>query len=213
MQLEQVVINLAVNASEAMPGGGRLTLATGVAEDGGVELVVRDTGRGIQKEIRDHIFEPFFSTKHASEGAGLGLAVVHGIVSQHGGRIEVESEVGKGTTLRITLTRKVSGEFAVVSEAAVAPQGLSEGRRERVLLVEDEAAARGSLTELLTMLCYEVVAVGSGEEAQALPDQPPFHLLLTDLLLPKTSGAEVARVLAARWGNLKVIVMSGFAEY
>jgi PAS domain S-box-containing protein len=212
VQLEQVVINLAVNASEAMPGGGRLTLATGVAEDGGVELVVRDTGRGIPKEIRDHIFEPFFSTKHASEGAGLGLAVVHGIVSQHGGRIEVESEVGKGTTLRITLPRKVSGEFGVVSEAAVAPQGLSEGRRERVLLVEDEAAARGALTELLTMLGYEVVAVGSGEEAQALPDQPPFHLLLTDLLLPEISGAEVARVLAARWGNLKVIVMSGFAE-
>ncbi len=212
VQLEQVVINLAVNASEAMPGGGRLTLATGVAEDGGVQLVVRDTGCGIPEGIRDRIFEPFFSTKHASEGAGLGLAVVHGIVSRHGGRIEVESEVGKGTTLRITLPRKVSGEFAAVRETAVAPQGLGEGRGERVLLVEDEAAARGALTELLTMLGYEVVAVGSGEEAQALPDQPPFHLLLTDLLLPKISGAEVARVLATRWGNLKVIVMSGFAK-
>ncbi len=212
VQLEQVVINLAVNASEAMPAGGRLTLATGLAGDSGVELVVGDTGCGIPEEIRSRIFEPFFSTKHASEGAGLGLAVVHGIVAQHGGRIEVESTVGEGTTVRITLPREVSGEFAAVRETAVAPPGLSEGRGERVLLVEDEAAARGALTELLIMLGYEVVAVGSGEEAQNLPDQPPFHLLLTDLLLPKISGAEVARVLAARWRHLKVIVMSGFAE-
>ncbi len=212
VQLEQVVINLVVNASEAMPGGGLLTLATGVAEDGGVQLVVRDTGCGIPEGLRDRIFEPFFSTKHASEGAGLGLAVVYGIVNRHGGHIEVESEVGKGTTLCITLPRKVSGEFAAVRETAGAPPGLGEGRGERVLLVEDETGAREALHELLTMLGYEVVAVGSGEEAQALPDQPPFHLLLTDLLLPKMSGAEGARALRARLEGLKVIVMSGFAE-
>ncbi len=212
VQLEQVVINLAVNAAEAMPGGGLLTLATGVAEDGGVQLVVRDTGCGIPEGLRDRIFEPFFSTKHASEGAGLGLAVVYGIVNRHGGRIAVESEVGKGTTVRITLPRKVSGEFAAVREEAFAPRAPSEGRGERLLLVEDETAAREALTELLAILGYEVVAVGSGEEAQALPALPPFHLLLTDLLLPGVSGVEVARTLATRWADLRVIVMSGYAE-
>lgn len=210
-QLEQVIVNLAVNAFEAMPAGGVLSFATAVAEDGGVWLTVRDTGPGIPEEIRAHLFEPFFSTKHASEGAGLGLAVVHGIVSKHGGRIEVESVVGKGATFRITLPRKVSGELAVIPETVVAPQGSGEGHGERVLLVEDDAAVREGLTEMLTMLGYEVVAVESGEEAQALPAQPPFHLLLTDLLLPGVSGADLARALAARWGDLKVIVMSGYA--
>ncbi len=211
-QLEQAVMNLAANASEAMPNGGRLTFETGVAENGDAQLVVRDTGRGIPEEVRDRIFEPFFSTKHASEGAGLGLAVVHGIVSEHGGRIEVESDLGKGTTFRITLPRKVSGESAAVPETVVEPQASGEGHGERVLLVEDEEAVREGLTEMLSVLGYEVVAVESGEEAQALPAQPPFHLLLTDLLLPGVSGTELARALAARWRDLKVIVMSGYAE-
>ncbi len=211
-QLEQVLLNLAVNAWEAMPDGGEITFSTGSDADGSVWLAVRDTGRGIPADIRDRIFEPFFSTKHASKGTGLGLAVVHGVVAAHGGRIEIDSEVGKGTSLRIVLPRTSSGEFAAVAEPARAAPETTGGRGERILMVEDEEAARDTLCEILTTLGYVVVAVASGEEAGTLPEKPAFDVLLTDLMLPGVPGGDLARGLVDRWPALKVILMSGHTQ-
>ncbi len=210
-QLGQVVMNLTVNSSDAMAGGGVLTIRAGNEGDGEVFFSVADTGHGIPDEIRARLFEPFFTTKEAGRGTGLGLSVVHGIVSAHGGRIDLESAPGRGTTFRIVLPRAASGTHLIVSDAVVAGE-LATGRGERVLLVEDEEAARAGLIEILTMLGYRVDAVGSAEEAGRLPAKPPFDLLLTDLMLPGASGSDLARGLRERWPGLKVILMSGYAN-
>jgi PAS domain S-box-containing protein len=209
-QLEQVLFNLAVNAADAMPEGGELAIATG-SDVSTVWFQVADTGGGIPAEIRQRIFEPFFTTKGEGRGTGLGLAVVHGIVAQHGGRIAFESREGQGTTFTITLPRADSGEFAAVKVTELAGEAPA-GRGERVLIVEDEATARDTLAEIVTVLGYEVVAVGSGEEAGLLPPEPRFKVLLTDLMLPGIAGADLARGLLERWPELKVILMSGYTE-
>ncbi len=208
-QLDQVLMNLAVNAADAMPGGGRISVRTGSDGAKGVWLAVADRGHGIPPGIRDRIFEPFFTTKGSGKGTGLGLAVVHGIVAQHGGRIEVDSTVGEGTTFTITLPRGGSGDPSAAPMPA--PEELPRGRGERVLVVEDEATAREALREILTGLGYRVVALGSGEEADALPGEPPFDLLLTDLMLPGVGGAALAKRLTDRWPALKVVLMAGYA--
>ncbi len=211
-QLEQVLMNLVVNASDAMPDGGKLVVRTGRENGGWAWLAVEDTGSGIPEAIRDRIFEPFFTTKSPDRGTGLGLAVVHGIVEQHGGRIELRTETGRGTTVRILLPKLASGEAPAVAPYATELGGLPEGRGEAVLVVEDEDGAREGLREILTGLGYRVVAVASAEEAGLLPERPPFDLLLTDLLLPGLSGADLAQGLQDRWPRLKVILMSGYAE-
>jgi two-component system, cell cycle sensor histidine kinase and response regulator CckA len=209
-QLEQVLFNLAVNAADAMPEGGQLVITTG-SNRSTVWLQVADTGVGIPARIRERIFEPFFTTKEEGKGTGLGLAVVHGIVAQHGGSIAVESREGQGTTFTVTLPRGASGEFAALKVKELAGEAPA-GRGERVLVVEDEAAARDSLAEILTLLGYEVVAVGSGEEAGLLPAEPVFKVLLTDLMLPGIAGADLARGLLERWPKLQVILMSGYTK-
>jgi CheY-like chemotaxis protein/two-component sensor histidine kinase len=211
-QLDQVLMNLAVNASDAMPEGGKLTIRTGADAGQTVWLTVEDTGHGIPAVIRDRIFEPFFTTKGVGKGTGLGLSVVHGIVAQHGGRIQVESDVGKGTTFRITLPRAGSGEFPAAAELPTPAQELPEGKGERILVVEDEEIARQGLHDILASLGYRVVAVGSGEEAGGLPGDPGFDLLLTDLMLPGIAGPALAATLKERWSALKVILMSGYTE-
>ncbi len=211
-QLIQVIMNLALNGADAMPDGGRLTLRTGEDQAGGVLLEVRDTGTGIPEEIRDRIFEPFFTTKSETQGTGLGLSVVHGIVTVLGGRIGVESREGVGTVFRVSLPRKS------VATAASAPAPGDDGRipvgghGERILVVEDEAGAREALKELLTVLGYSVTAVGTGEAAGLLPMEPGFDLLLTDVMLPGLSGADLANGLHDRWPELKVILMSGYSD-
>lgn len=211
-QIEQVLMNLVVNAADAMPEGGRLVIRCGAAPPEMVSVEVQDTGAGMPPEILQHVFEPFFTTKAAGKGTGLGLAVVHGIVTQHGGRVEVQSQEGVGTTFRILLPAQYSGEHPRVelgeSEATAVPAGSGE----RVLVVEDEPAARQGLTELLDVLGYEVVAVGSGEEAGRIDAQPEFDVLLTDLMLPDVSGVDLAASLTERWPAMKVILMSGYAE-
>jgi len=211
-QLDQVLMNLTVNASDAMPGGGTLTIRTGADAGQAVWLAVEDTGHGIPAEVRDRIFEPFFTTKGAGKGTGLGLSVVHGIVAQHGGRIEVESTVGRGTKFKVSVPRAGSGEFAAAEEAQVATSDLPLGRGERILVVEDEEIARQGLRDILASLGYVVVAVGSGEEAGALPSDPQYNLLLTDLMLPGVAGPALAAGLKERWPALKVILMSGYTE-
>ena len=210
-QLEQVLVNLAVNAADAMPEGGTLEIRTQHASPDEVLLEVQDTGTGIAAEAQSRIFEPFFTTKGPEKGIGLGLSVVHGIVTRHGGRIELASRLGAGTTFRIFLPYRESGAVVGVADATV-PAVAAGGRSERVLLVEDETGAREGLAEILTMLGYAAVAVADGETALAMPDKPSFDLLLTDLLLPGIHGGELADEMRKRQPDLRVIVMSGYAE-
>ncbi|MEW5877734.1 MAG: ATP-binding protein [Acidobacteriota bacterium] len=208
-QLNQVLLNLVVNAKDAMPEGGKLELRVERRGDEAL-LAVSDNGCGIPEEVLPRIFEPFFSTKGPEKGTGLGLAVVHGIVTQHGGRVEVESAVGRGSTFTVVLPT-ASAPLAPQTKAisgSVPPVGSGQ----RVLVVEDEEAARHTLADVLQALGYQVVAVGSAEEAGQLPATPAFDVLLTDFLLPGASGAQLAAGLVERWPQLKVIVMSGYAE-
>jgi two-component system, cell cycle sensor histidine kinase and response regulator CckA len=207
-QLSQVLTNLVVNARDAMPGGGRLTIST-ACRGREVVLEVADSGVGMPPEVRERIFDPFFTTKPHGRGTGLGLTVVWGIARDHGGSVEVRSALGEGSTFRIVLPMGVDeGES---SEPLPTLQAVPTGDGERVLLVEDEEGARQGLSELLGMLHYDVSAVASGEEAAQLPADPPFHLLLTDFRLPGATGLEVARSLSERWPAMKVVVMSGYA--
>ncbi|HQT95801.1 MAG TPA: PAS domain S-box protein, partial [Thermoanaerobaculaceae bacterium] len=211
-QLQQVLMNLTLNASDAIVEGGRLLIRTGVVDRKEVWLSVEDTGRGIPEVIRERIFEPFFTTKDRGRGTGLGLSVVHGIVTRNGGRIEVESAVGRGSTFKVFLPWVGPGEFSPGEEAPATEPTLALGRSERVLIVEDEDGAREGLRDILALLGYDVTAVESGEEAEKLPEDRPFDLLLTDLMLPGAMGPEVAAGLRRRWPSLKVILMSGYTE-
>ncbi len=206
-QFEQALLNLAENGADAMPDGGPLAVRTG-GDGESVWLEVEDSGGGVPEEIRARIFEPFFTTKGVEKGTGLGLAVVHGIASEHGGRVELVTAPGAGATFRVVLPR-----------AAVAPAGApsrdtgempGRGPGAHLLVVEDEDATRTSLGEVLAMLGYEVTAVASAEEVATLPAQAKYDLLLTDFRLPGASGADLARELRARWPALKVILMSGY---
>ena len=211
-QLEQVLVNLVVNAADAMPDAGELTIRTGGAAVGEVWVEVTDTGVGIPPELQTRIFEPFFTTKAPERGTGMGLAVVHGIVTQHGGRIEVASAVGKGSTFRAVLPR--AGTASV--EGPRAPSGpanvVAAARGERVLIVEDEEGARRALAEILGLLGFTVAAAASGEEGEELAARGRFDVLLTDFVLPGIDGGELARRLVASTPALRVIVMSGYAE-
>jgi two-component system cell cycle sensor histidine kinase/response regulator CckA len=210
-QLKQVVMNLAANAAAAMPDGGRLLLRTGRSDDGWVWLDVSDTGVGIPGEIQHRVFEPFFTTKDPGRSSGLGLTVVKDIVSRHRGQVRVASTEGVGSTFRIELPAAAETPVGATihGRGAVLP---GAGRGERVLLVEDETAAREGLREMLRMLGYEVTAVESSETAGLLPPEPAFDLLLADVMLPGAAGTDLAPGLKERWPALKVILMSGYTE-
>ena len=211
-QLEQVLVNLAVNASDAMPGGGTLTMRTATHESGWVRLTVEDTGAGIPEAIRERIFDPFFTTKGAGKGTWLGLSVVHGIVTRHGGRFEVESVEGQGSVFRVILPAAGAGEVPAAQGVPQEAAELPAGHGERILIVEDENAAREALRDILGGLGYEVVAAASGEEAGLLPAEEPFDVLLTDLMLPGIGGPQLVVGLRDRWPSLRVILMSGYTE-
>ena len=210
-QLEQVLMNLVVNAADAMPQGGRLTIRART-EGGNAILEVMDTGTGMTEETKARLFEPFFTTKDASRGTGLGLSVVHGIVTGHGGSVEAESQVNQGSTLRVVLPTTTNPEAEVEPGAVGDRARLAVGGGERVLVVEDETGAREGLQQVLTMLGYRVTAVGSGAEADALAPEPGFDLLLTDYLLPDVLGTDLAVRLQERWPAVKVVLMSGYAQ-
>jgi PAS domain S-box-containing protein len=210
-QIGQVWMNLAVNAADAMPDGGTLTVRSGREGERLVWFSVTDTGHGIPDDVCDHIFEPFFTTKGDQRGTGLGLAVVHGIVTQHGGEVEVISTVGNGATFRVLLPRR-AGESASAEPAAAEATALPRGSGERVLLVEDNDSVRRAFERLLVRLGYSVTAAGSAEEADRLPASQPYTLLLTDMVLPGISGAGLATRLRTRWPSLKVVFMSGYTE-
>ncbi|HEX4488027.1 MAG TPA: ATP-binding protein [Terriglobales bacterium] len=224
-QIEQVIMNLAVNARDAMPQGGKLTIETSnVALDENyahihspvkpgeyVMLAVSDTGAGMDAETQAHIFEPFFTTK-GTKGTGLGLSTVYGIINQSEGYVWVYSEVGKGTTFKIYLPRVAeSGEALPVPVAAeVAP---ARGN-ETVLLVEDEATLRGLVKQYLQNQGYTVLEAGDGAAAiRVSTDYPhPIHLLLTDVIMPGMNGREVASRVSAGRPGIKVLYVSGYTE-
>ena len=209
-QLQQVIMNLAVNAKDAMPEGGTLTVRA-FGAGGEAVLEVADAGQGMDEQTRARLFEPFFTTKEKGKGTGLGLSVVHGIVTQHGGHIEVESSIGAGSRFRVVLPAVAQPENQAGAAAGVDAE-LPLGRGEHVLVVEDEEGARKGLVEVLEYLGYNVTAVGSGEEAGVLPADLAPDLLLTDLMLPGVTGSELAAGLRDRWPSLNVILMSGYTE-
>ena len=220
-QLEQVVLNLAVNARDAMPGGGRLTIETAPASlaraDGGpadagpgrhVMLAVTDSGVGMDAAVSERIFEPFFTTKEVGKGTGLGLSTVYGIVQQSGGTIDVWSEPGRGTRFSIYLPG-----VDEPADASPGPEALPRGGTETVLLCEDEPALRQLAREVLEEYGYTVLEAGDGREALdvAAAHAGSIDLLVTDVVMPRMNGRELAaRLTAAR--SLRVVYMSGYTE-
>ena len=212
-QLQQVLLNLAVNARDAMPAGGILSFETRnatVDDEPYVQLTVTDTGDGMSPEVRAQIFDPFFTTKPAGEGTGLGLATVYGIVDQSGGRISVYSEPDLGTSFKIYLRASAERAAEVAAVEAPAPR---QSATETVLLVEDEAIVRGLVREILERDGYTVLEAADAEQALATShDRDDIDLLLTDVVMPRMTGPEVARLVAEFRDGLKVLYMSGYSD-
>jgi PAS domain S-box-containing protein len=226
-QLHQVVMNLVVNARDAMPKGGSLTIETANAdveqmEDGSIDpgryvtLTVRDAGEGIDEITLGQIFEPFFTTKESSKGTGLGLATVYGIVKQSGGYVAVDSEVGVGSAFTIYLRRVDDARQPLVEPAAPAapavPVPVPVQAVHRVLVVEDEEVVRGLVRQVLEGQGYEVLVAEDGQEALDLARESAIDVLLTDLTMPNVGGRELAERLRVTQPALKVVYMSGYAE-
>jgi two-component system, cell cycle sensor histidine kinase and response regulator CckA len=220
-QLAQVLINLCVNARDAMAGGGQLTIATanlaaeaprppGVPPGAWVLLSVRDTGIGMSSEVRNRIFEPFFTTKETGKGTGLGLSVVHGIVRQAGGFVAVESAPGQGTTLRLGFPRAAGA--ATQRGAAERNRGELSRRGQTVLVAEDEAALRAAVVRSLTGAGFRVLEGESADAALAAArsHRGSIDLLLTDFVMPGKSGAHLAEALRRDRPGVKVLFMTGF---
>ena len=225
-QMEQVLLNLAVNSRDAMPGGGTLRITTanatieGVRPAGHVEvrpgeyvmLVIADNGVGIPDEVKAHLFEPFFTTKNADKGTGLGLSTCQEIVTQCGGYIELESEPGKGTTVRIYLPKADGAARTAPREEQV--RGLPKGG-ETVLLVEDEEMVREATSRVLRKLGYHVITASNGFEALELAVEHTHEridILLADVVMPVMSGLEVAQRLKASMPWLKILFTSGYPD-
>jgi two-component system cell cycle sensor histidine kinase/response regulator CckA len=224
-QIEQVIMNLVVNARDAMPGGGRLIvettnadLDTGYARDHAtvrpgryVMLAVSDTGVGMSAETVAHIFEPFYTTKESGRGTGLGLSTVYGIVKQSGGYVWVYSEPGRGTTFKVYLPRV---DEAIESSPAAKPvtQDRARSGSETILLVEDEPDLRELTRLVLSAKGYNVVEARNAEDAERLAesDGTKIHLLLTDVIMPGLSGRELAKRILARHSSMRVLYMSGY---
>ncbi|MDY0001758.1 MAG: ATP-binding protein, partial [Polyangia bacterium] len=223
-QLEQVVLNLIVNARDAMPRGGRVTIETAnvtLGEDYAsihpetapgphVMLAVSDTGVGMTPEVREKIFEPFFTTKEVGQGSGLGLATVYGIVKQTGGSIWVYSEPGLGTTFKVYLPQ-ILGEVAASEETL--PSRKIRGT-ETILVVEDEAEVRELARRILESAGYRVTVAANAGEALAEAERigASFQLLLTDVVMPKMNGKELSERLCRLCPSLKVLFTSGYPD-
>ncbi len=220
-QFEQVVMNLAINARDAMPHGGSLTITTGNSIDTDqVFLSVADSGIGMDEKTKQKIFEPFFTTKPQGQGTGLGLATVHGIVGQSGGEISVSSEPGLGTTFVVSLPRakevqlpRVMGEIKEFKEYAQ-PAPISSVGHETILLAEDEGELRELQVNLLKMHGYNVLPATDGESAVAMASsyKKQIQLFLTDITMPKMSGIDAAERIVELRPDIRVIYMTGYAE-
>jgi NO-binding membrane sensor protein with MHYT domain/signal transduction histidine kinase/CheY-like chemotaxis protein len=224
-QIEQVVMNLVVNARDAMPRGGVVTISTqsvtldnayvethpGAIAGSHAMIAITDTGSGMTEAVRAHLFEPFFTTKEQRKGTGLGLATVYGIVKQSGGFIWVDTRLGHGTTFQIYLPRA----DRMATEAAPSPSPTVAGGAETILLVEDQDHVRAVVAATLTRRGYIVLEAGGGDDAlrHAGDHSTPIDLLLTDVVMPRMNGRDLARRLAERRPSLRVLYMSGHADH
>jgi PAS domain S-box-containing protein len=224
-QLEAALLNLAVNARDAMPAGGKLTIETSnafldheycrlhpeVLTGQYVLIAVSDNGVGMSREVVEHAFEPFFTTKAVGQGTGLGLSQVYGFVKQSGGHVKIYSEVGEGTTVKIYLPRLLGG--LPVKETVAAGSGV-EGLGETILVVEDDSDVRTYIVEVLRGLSYEVLEAQDADSALAVFEREGVrvNLLLTDVVLPGENGRELARKLRARQPDMKVLFMTGYSR-
>jgi Signal transduction histidine kinase regulating C4-dicarboxylate transport system len=224
-QMEQVLINLVVNAKDAMPSGGNLTIETantelderytrshaGMIPGAYVMLSVSDSGVGMTREVQEQIFDPFFTTKGVGKGTGLGLSTVYGIVKQSGGDIYVYSEPNKGTTFKVYLPRVFEPleEFKKEVPGEKIPQG-----NETVLVVEDDGSVRKVAVDILKMQGYKVLEATGGEEALIIceKEKNPIHLILTDVVMPKMNGPQLIERLKQAGQDFKVLYMSGYAD-
>jgi PAS domain S-box-containing protein len=226
-QIEQVIMNLAVNARDAMPRGGRLTIETAnvtldeayarmhapVQPGDYTMLAITDTGVGMDSETQSRIFEPFFTTK-GMKGTGLGLSTVYGIVKQSGGYIWVYSELGKGTSFKIYLPHVTADEAGIVEQPVVTSATPTETPRETILVVEDELNLRRLTRQFLDNQGYNVLEAGDGAAAVQIcvAHQGTIHLLLTDVIMPGMNGRELAQRVSEIRPNMKVLYMSGYTE-
>jgi signal transduction histidine kinase/ActR/RegA family two-component response regulator len=223
-QVEQVILNLVVNARDAMPDGGAIRISTSnvVLGDGApagwpeskpgryVRMDIADSGTGIPDDVLPQIFEPFFTTKPAGSGTGLGLSVVYGIIRQSGGRVSVSSTVGRGTTVTIDLPAAAP---RTAGRAATGPAPAETGT-ETVLVAEDEQAVRELVRSMLVMGGYRVIVAASGEEALTVADRydGPIHLLLSDVVMPGINGRELAERLVKRRPTIRTMFMTGYTD-
>jgi CheY-like chemotaxis protein len=224
-QIEQVIMNLVVNARDAMPHGGRILIETAnvdldsayadehatVKPGRYVMLAVSDSGVGMDRETVAHIFEPFYTTKESGHGTGLGLSTVYGIVKQSGGYIWVYSEPGKGSIFKIYLPRV---EESVEESAAPPPQLSAQRGTETILLVEDEVAVRDLIQTVLSEQGYNVITSRDPQHALHIASTSThgIHLLLTDVVMPGMSGRELATLISARRRGIRVLFMSGYTD-
>jgi CheY-like chemotaxis protein len=224
--LESALVNLAINARDAMPHGGKLTLEAAnafvdedyvrlnpeITQGQYVVICVSDTGSGMSKDVLDHVFEPFFTTKEPGQGTGLGLSQVYGFVKQSGGHVKIYSEPGQGTTVKIYFPRLISsGEAAdEASEELVAE---AEGH-ETILIVEDDIDVRQYLADTLRALSYHVIATSGARAALnvLVQDDRPIDLLLTDVVMPELNGRELGRRAQALRPDLLVLYMTGYSR-
>jgi two-component system cell cycle sensor histidine kinase/response regulator CckA len=223
-QIEQILVNLAVNARDAMPGGGKLILATanvdidadyaasrvGLATGKYASLKIGDTGTGMPQSVIDRAFEPFFTTKTNGEGTGLGLATVYGIITQLGGYVQIYSEPGLGTTFTILLPQTDQP----TREAAAAPSFSRAGAGETIIVAEDEAAMREVTKRILTRNGYQVITAVNGLDAIQVAASHPggVDVLLTDVIMPQMLGKEAAERIRAFCPAIKVLFMSGYTQ-
>jgi len=214
-QLKQILMNLVGNARDAMPDGGEITIAAanldvphGDGKQSFVALRITDTGNGMTAQTAEHLFEPFFTTKAPGSGTGLGLSIVHSIVADLGGSIQVDSEVGRGTTFTISIPR-VEGSLTV--GGATARDGSEPAT---VLLAEDQDGIRHLLRDYLLTAGYVVLLAENGQQAIRIAKDHagPIDLLITDMMMPGASGVDVARALAAQWPAIKIVFISGYAR-
>ncbi|MBI4791761.1 MAG: response regulator [Deltaproteobacteria bacterium] len=221
----KLLMNLGVNARDAMPDGGTLTIETdivdldehyaeqrpGVAPGAYAMICVSDTGCGMDRDTMERIFEPFFTTKAKDKGTGLGLATSYGIIKQHGGNIWVYSEPGQGATFKIYLPL-AAADGTLITTAAMEPDDVRGSGT--ILLVEDNEQGRDLANTILRRQGYTVIAAADGREALAVMEnyEGPLHLLLTDVVMPGMSGSDLSARLAVQFPGLKVLYMSGYTE-
>jgi signal transduction histidine kinase len=218
-QLELALLNLAVNARDAMPEGGTLTIKATHAEDPErrlpqVELAVTDTGTGMAEDVRARAIEPFFTTKPTGQGTGLGLSQVYAVARESGGSLTIDSEPGRGTTVRMLLP---AGAPPLARTDAEAPSpttvpGAQSREPTRVLVVDDDKLVRRFMADSLRSLQYHVTEAESGAEALATMERERFDLLVVDFAMPGMNGADAARAAQERQPGIKVLMVSGYAD-